>query len=261
MNFIFIGAFQGEWLKKRRSLASRMIVIGAFFTPAVIVIARLIRYDNLDTVYADPALWQHLWTSAWESMAVFLLPLGAVLFTSLVTQLEFKNNAWKQVHTLPLPFTAIYFTKLAVILIMILQFVLLFTVGVLISGLLPALAAGVKVPVVSADLVQQFLKDDFVYFICILPVIALQYTISLFNKNFLVPVGLGFILWVGALSMLSWRYNVGFPYTYVMLKYLHGSGKGVLAVSPGALTFIAAGWFLIITVTGYVLYMLKKEKG
>ena len=94
-----------------------------------------------------------------------------------------------------------------------------------------------------------------------MPVIAAQYIISLFYKNFLVPVGVGFIAWIGALSLLSQRYNLLFPYTYVVLRYLHGTGKGVLLVSTDSLSLIALGWFVLITLTGYLLYMLKKEKG
>jgi hypothetical protein len=131
----------------------------------------------------------------------------------------------------------------------------------LLSGLIPALVAGVKIPPISAVLLKQFLADDLAYFICVLPIIAAQYIISLFYKNFLVPVGVGFIAWIGALSLLSQSYNLLFPYTYVVLRYLHGTGKGALLVSTDSLSLIALGWFVLITLTGYLLYMLKKEKG
>ena len=38
-------------------------------------------------------------------MAIFLCPLGVVLSTSLITQIEYKNNSWKQLHTVPLNFS------------------------------------------------------------------------------------------------------------------------------------------------------------
>ena len=37
----------------------------------------------------------------WEFMGFFLLPIGVILTTSLVTQLEFRSNTWKQLHTTP----------------------------------------------------------------------------------------------------------------------------------------------------------------
>ena len=39
------------------------------------------------------------------------LPLGAILSTSLITQIEYKNNTWKQLHTLPLTYTDDLFFK------------------------------------------------------------------------------------------------------------------------------------------------------
>ena len=35
MSSTFVHAFQGEWLKKKRSLASWLVIAGSFFTPAI----------------------------------------------------------------------------------------------------------------------------------------------------------------------------------------------------------------------------------
>ena len=133
----FIHSFQSEWLKTRRSLASWLVVCGAFFTPVIIIIARLMHHDRLANLYGEKGFWNQLWESSWESMAIFLLPVGVVLTTSLVTQLEFKNNTWKQLHTMPLSMTTIFFAKLSVILVMLLQFFILFNTGIYLSALIP----------------------------------------------------------------------------------------------------------------------------
>ena len=101
---------------------SWIVVIGGFFTPTIIIIARLVNYEQLAALYAKADFWTSLWQSSWESMAIFLLPLGVVLSTSLITQIEYKNNSWKQLHTVPLNFSTIFFTKLLVIIAMLLQF-------------------------------------------------------------------------------------------------------------------------------------------
>src|SRR5436190_13572996 len=118
----FIHSFQSEWLKKKRSLAYWIVLTGSFFTPLIIIIARLVKHDKLIPIYTDDNFWNLLWKNSWESMAIFLLPLGVILTTSLITQIEYKNNTWKQLHTLPLNLTTIFFAKLSVILIMMLQF-------------------------------------------------------------------------------------------------------------------------------------------
>ncbi|MFZ4929808.1 ABC transporter permease [Chryseobacterium sp. Mn2064] len=260
MNRIFIHALESEWLKRKGSLASRIIIIGACFTPIIIIAARLIRYDQLKNIYSDPLFWDKLWVSAWESMAIFFLPLGAILFTALMTQLEYRNNAWKQWHTLPLGYSTIYFSKLLIILIMMIQFILLFTIGVILSGFLPALITGTPMSFFSINRVLLFLSDDLKYFVCLLPVVIVQYIISILNRNFLVAVGSGFLLWVAALSVLSSYYSVVFPYTYVILQYLHVAGKGVQVITSGTLIVLSLGWALILTVVGFICYRFKKEK-
>ena len=115
-------SFQSECLKTRRSLAFWIVITGGFFTPAIVTAARIIRYKTLPSVYSSEDFWKLLWQNSWESMALFLLPLGAILTTSLITQIEYKDNTWKQLHTLPLTFTTIFVSKLAVIVVLMLCF-------------------------------------------------------------------------------------------------------------------------------------------
>src|SRR5215207_4672907 len=138
MTATFLHAFQAEWLKRKRSFASSMVLAGSLFTPAIIIAVRLLYRRTLPGIYAADAFWQNLWRSSWESMAIFFLPLGAILATSLIAQIEFKSNAWKQVHALPLSAAMIFLSKLAVILLMLVEFLILFNVGIYLSGMIPA---------------------------------------------------------------------------------------------------------------------------
>jgi hypothetical protein len=109
LSFSFIHSFQCEWLKTKRSLALWIIIIGGFFTPAIVTVVRIIQYKALPQIYSSSDFWRLLWQNSWESMAIFLLPLGVILTTSLITQIEYKNNTWKQLHTLPLSLTTLFF--------------------------------------------------------------------------------------------------------------------------------------------------------
>jgi hypothetical protein len=184
MRSVFVDAFCCEWLKKRRSLGAWLIVIGAFFTPAIIIVVRLIRHAQLPALYAAPGFWTSLWRSSWESMAIFFVPMAAILATSLVVQIEVRNNAWKQVHALPLESITIFFAKLAVIVLMLAQFFVLFGLGIYLAALLPWLLVG-GVPYPSAPLpLREFLADTAIYFIDCLPIVAAQYLVSLRFKQF-----------------------------------------------------------------------------
>ncbi|MEP6947193.1 MAG: ABC transporter permease [Acidobacteriota bacterium] len=261
MTATFLHSFQSEWLKTKRSLAFWMVVVGGFFTPAIIIIARLVNYQKLPEIYSAERFWDLLWKNSWESMAVFFLPLGAILSTSLIAQIEYKNNTWKQLHTMPLSYTTIFFSKMSVILVLMLLFFLLFNVGIYLSAMVPyLLVSGTPYPAEPMPYAF-FLQENLLYFVDTLPIIALQYLISLRSKNFLVPVGLGFVFWVGALGALSWRFGYLIPYTYPMFNYLKDAEKTKAVIPEVNIHMLAMVYFIVITAVSYVLYLTKKEKG
>lgn len=258
---MFIHSFQSEWLKTKRSLAFWMVVIGGFFTPSIVIVARLINYDKLPTLYAAEDFWNLLWKNSWESMAIFFLPLGAILSTSLIAQIEYKNNTWKQLHTLPLTYTTIFFAKLAVIVVLMLQFFVLFNTGIYLAAIVPYVLIGGTPYPPQALPYEHFLRENLLYFVDTLPIVALQYLIALRFKNFLVPVGLGFVFWVGALASLSWKFGYFIPYTYPMYNYLKAGVETKAAIPDVNIHLFALGYFVVITAVSYVLYVTKREKG
>jgi lantibiotic transport system permease protein len=254
----FVRCFQSEWLKTRRSLASWLVILGAFFTPTIVIVAKLVRSGGLRGESVSPKFWETLWTSSWESIAILLLPLGLILATSLVTQLEFKNNAWKQALTTPQSLTTIYFAKLAVIVVMMVQFFALFDIGVYLSGIVPGLLTkGVQYPREAIPYLF-FLKQELRYFTDCLPILGLEYLVSLQSSNFLVPVGGGIGLWIMSLSVLSWKYGYLFPYTYLGLYYFRVVGRYMAATQ---IHLWAMGYFVVFVAAGYVLFLTKRQKG
>jgi hypothetical protein len=261
MRFIFLDAVCCEWQKKRRSLGAWLIVIGALFTPTIIIVVRLIRHAHLAAIYEDPQFWMSLWRSSWESMAIFFVPMAAILATSLVVQIEVRNNAWKQVHALPLHPMTIYFAKFLVIVLMIAQFFVLFDIGIVLSAWLPALlVSGVRFPQAPLPL-RFFMSDTAIYFFDCLPIIAAQYLLSLRFNNFLASIGIGFMAWVGALAALSWQYARIVPYAYTMLDYLTNNPGARIVASTNGMHYLAIGWFVLFTVAGYAGFVMKAQKG
>lgn len=261
MSLTFIRSFQSERIKTKRSLATWIVVIGGFFTPGIVTTIRLVQYETLPTVYASDKFWMALWENSWESMAIFLLPMGIVLTTSLITQIEYKNNTWKQLHTTPLSLTTIFFSKLVVIVVMMFQFFVLFNIGIYLSAVIPYLLIS-DVPYPKAPFPYlYFLDQNLFYFIDCLPIIALQYLISLQYKNFLVPVGAGFVFWVGSLGALTWKYGYIIPYTYCAYHYLQSGVENKATIPSFNYHWLALGYFVVITVVSFVLYVTRKEKG
>ncbi len=187
-------------------------------------------------------------------MNVALLPMGIILAISLITQLEYKNNAWKQLHATPQRFTTIFVSKFVIILLMQAQLFVFFNIGVYLSAIIPSLVlAGVPYPPEPFPFMH-FIRESGYYFIDSLPIIAIQYLLALQFKNFLVSIGTGMILIVAGLGMLSWKYAYVYPYSYGTLYFLGRFPELNLHA-------LALGWFGVILFIAYLLYLTKKEKG
>lgn len=247
----FINSIQSEWIKTRRSSASWLCIFGGFFIPIIYTIASL--YEGITLDQNPLGAWQSHFMKLWQIMSGFLLPMGVILASSLITQLEYKNNTWKQLITTPQSLTQIYFSKLSVILLMTLKFFVFFNIGILLSGIIPSLIIDHHLP--QADFpIQVFLKQNGLFFITILPIIAIQYLISLQFKNFMVPIGFGILMLIGTLIGNQWEHIYISPYSFSFLK-----------VFPVPLTFNLYNYaiieFVLIMVISYYLFLNKKEKG
>jgi hypothetical protein len=257
----FLHSFHSEWLKRKRSFASTMVLGGSLFTPAIVAVVRLIHYRGLPAIYAADAFWLSMWRACWESMAVFFLPLGAILATSLITQIEFKSNAWKQVHALPLSAAVIFLSKLAVILVMLVQFLLLFNAGIYVSAMIPyLLVPGVPHPKGTFSSLPLW-SENALYFVDCLPIIAAQYLMALRSHNVLVPIGIGFMAWVGGLAAVSSKFAIWWPYCYTIIHYLQDKPKGAHFAAYTQLHWLAAIAFLLLTIASYVSFIAKRERG
>src|SRR5258708_22971652 len=87
----------------------------------------------------------------------------------------------------------IFLSKFAVIVLMMAQFFILFNIGIYLSALVPYLLIG-GLPYPSAPLpLRFFFGKNILYFVDCLPMVAAQYLLSLSFKNFVVPIGIGFL--------------------------------------------------------------------
>ena len=261
MTAAFIHAFHGEWLKRKRSFASSLVIAGSLFTPAIVAVVRLIQHRSLPALYAADSFWRSMWQACWESMAVFFLPLGAIMATSLIAQIEFKSNAWKQLHALPIGTAVIFTSKLAVILVMMAEFLILFNAGIYVSGMIPhLLVPGVPRPK-GSFLSLPLLRENTLYFLDCLPIVAAQYAMALRFSNALVPIGIGFMAWVGALAAVSSKFAVSWPNGFTIIHYVRDKPKGAHLASYTGLHWLALAFFLLMTLAGYLLFATRNEKG
>jgi hypothetical protein len=251
----FVDSFSSEWLKKKRTATSLFTIIGSLLIPVIVLIARMDDHSTLVAANGQTRVWETLYMRNWQFMGLLLLPMGVVLAVSLITQIEFRNNTWKQLCTTPQSLTTIFGAKLAVILVMLLEFFLLFTVGIWITGAAPALLfRDVPYPA-EAFPWKSVLIGSARFFLDILPVVGLQYLLSLLFRNFLVPLGVGLGLYVASMIGVHWRYGYWIPYTYPAYNFMGN------AAQKDHTHYWAAGYTVFFIGLAYILYITRKEKG
>ncbi len=248
----FIHAIQAEWLKTKRSASNWLSLIGGFFIPTIMIIGA---FYNGRTINDAPGNgWNIVYSNAWQNMAVFLLPMGMILAGSLITQIENKNNTWKQVHATPQRFTTVFFSKFTVILLMTVKFFVFFNIGVLLYAFLPTVFLEGGFPHDSFPF-WDVLKLNVKIFVACMPILAFQYLLSLNFKNFLVPIGIGFLGLIGTMIAFTFVKHIYLsPFSFNL--YALGIKKAWFNPS-----FYAMISFVVITAISYFLYMRKKDKG
>lgn len=246
-------SLRAEWLKTKGSSASWLCLIGGLFIPIIRMIAFLVKDESISQYKGR--MWEVFFNQNFLVMAQFLLPMGVILAAGMITQLEFKNNAWKQVNASPQSYFTTFSAKFIVILLMTLKFFLFFTIGIVVVGTLSTLIKDGVFPesTIPFDFI---LEVNWKFFVACLPILGMQYLLSLLFKNFLVPVGIGLLGIIGSLIGMTWEYVHFIPYSYTLMS-ANGTPPGVEI----DLYWWAFGIFSILLTSAYFLFISKKEKG
>lgn len=257
----FIDSVRSEWLKRRRSAASWLVVVGAFFVPSIVLLIRLRRPEALLSLYQANAFWERLYDQVWRTMAIMVLPLGIVLATSLIAQLEFRSHGWKQLFATPQRPVTIYLAKLTVVLVMLVQVFLLFNLGAWLVAFLPTiLVRGIEYPE-AAFPVALTMHRSLDFLIDCLPSVGIQFALGVLFRNFMVPMGFGVAAWIAAIWAMSWKYAYIFPHGYPALDHVIATGQRGSATLPIDLQVLALAVFGAVVLLGYVAFVRQSDKG
>ena len=143
---------------------------------------------------------------------------------------------------------------------MLLQLFVLFNVFTYFAGILPHILRGAAMPQ-QAFPFWYFIEKSYCMFLAALPIVALQFLISLQFKNFLVPLSFGLGFQVASLIAVEWKYGYCVPYTYCPLGYFSMIGSPTSIPQGVDIYAWAVGYFVFFMVLSYVLYIFKREKG
>lgn len=255
----FLLSTRAELLKTKRTASFWLSVLGAAFVPVLLFIALFTDSDAATNLAKDP--WTKYFNMGWQILSVFLLPMYIILVSTLITQIEYKNNTWKQVFASPQSMATIFFSKFLTIHLMILFCFALFNFFMILAAVLGNLINS-KYTFLSRSIDWDMLvRLNLKVYLSVLGISAIQYWLSLRFKNFIAPVGIGLALVIGSIIALNfhWEHIYKFPYSFPILTYdyLQKSGRPFLENHE----WNSIGYFLFFIVLGFVDLNLRKEKG
>jgi hypothetical protein len=254
---LFTASLQAEWMKTRRSAAWWLIISGGLLIPLILLIGRFYNHELIAAENAAPVVWIKLYSRSWTYMGTLLLPMGVILVTSLVAQVEVRNNTWKQLHTVPLPFRTIFLSKLTVILTLLFMGFVLFNLAVFGMITLPAIFyKDVSFPSAPFPFTE-ILIGNAKFMLDMLPIASLQFLLSLQLRNFLLPIGIGFGLYVASMIGMNWKYGYMLPYIYSSYEF---SGKTTIGDTLINFHWLPLVYSLLFTGISFILYLTKKDK-
>ncbi|RYU91411.1 hypothetical protein EWM62_05570 [Mucilaginibacter terrigena] len=248
-------SFRSEILKTKKSSVWLLTVLGAAIAPVGLLIS-FNSADGIQKLQGQP--WAKYFADGRMYSSGIFLPFFIILLCTICAQIEYRNNAWKQVMSSPQSFGTIFFSKFLVIQFFILCFIILHNALILVSGAVLYIIEPKTGFLNHAPdwgyLLPQIVKS----YLLVLAMSTIQFGIGIRFKNFILPIGVGFVFWVVTMIMAE-HYAGGmeyFPYAYSFVGSMADFEKFVPQALWGSVAYavIFLGLF-------FALFTLDKEKG
>jgi lantibiotic transport system permease protein len=209
-------SLRSEILKTKRTATFYLTFIMAALIPVIFLMDVI--SDGMSPENKANAL-NALFREGFGGLCVMVLPTFAILATTMLPQIEFRNNTWKQVFASPQTMGSIFFARFLNIQLLILLFLLVFNLFMALTAVITHFIYP------SMDLLHMpfnkraWLNNNWNSYIGSLAVSTLQFWIGLRLRNFIVPIAVGFSMWfVGMLLVMEMQSGITryFPYSFLL---------------------------------------------
>ena len=246
MNLVI--SLRSELLKTKRTASFYLTLIGAAVGPVMYLLNVLIDENEIDASGKDPL--NALFKTLSEMNGAALFPLFIILICTLLPQIEYRNNTWKQVFASPQTKANVFLAKFMNVHLLLLFFLIATHLFMFLT------IVGVNFIKPSLNLFEHPLDGSRVlvnaanaYILC-LAICAIQFWVGLRFTNFIVPIGIGFALWLtGTIMAVQYKSNLVFYFPYSFNAFpvstkLKSQLTQVAWTSLGyALLFLIVGFF------------------
>lgn len=207
-------SLRSELLKTKRTASFYLTVLAAVFGPLMSLLDIIL--DGVDDEHRNTLL-NEMFTRRFQVTGLMVLPVFIILISTLLPQIEYRNNTWKQVLASPQKKSSVFFSKLVNIQILVLLFLGLTQLMMLITAVITHFAHP------SLHLLQQQVDGKLVAMILVnsyvasLGMAAIQFWLGLKFRSFIAPIGIGVACWfVGTILVVQVKSSVVgyFPYSH-----------------------------------------------
>jgi hypothetical protein len=213
----FLISFRAEIIKVKRTAALKLCIVASALLPLML----FLEFFEENPKASKGVAWNTFFYEGRQGLNFAFLPLYIILVSTLLLQVEYRDRTWKQVLTSPQKLGNIFFAKFVFLQLLIILFLFLYNVWQAITGaaveiLYPDLFTG------GFDFTGLLISNIQIYLL-VFAMSSIQFWLSLRFKNFIVPIAIGFVLWLMAPLMIfefHWSIADKYPYSYSLLSVL-----------------------------------------
>jgi lantibiotic transport system permease protein len=204
-------SLRSELLKLKRTSLFYLVPIGAFIIPLIMVFD----YGTPSTVKVVDG-WENFYMEGTRVMVFAFLPLFFVLTSTLMIQIEVRNNTWKQVLASPQSYSNILLSKFIMLQLMGLVFIAIYNIFMVAgAAFLDSIFENHFLSYLNHG--QEIVKINFMAWSSTIGISALCFWMALRSKNFIAPIAIGFALWMaGPLAALEFKWPYADQYVYAL---------------------------------------------
>lgn len=206
-------AFRAELLKLKHSKILNIVM----FVPLFFVIlgfSNFLRYRELFTEKGQN-VWQQIYTQSSMFYGLFLIALFITIIMAILVRIENSEDNFKRILTLPVKRSDIYISKLTVGCGIVFLNLVIFMILTIVAGVITAPS--------SVSMPMNLIYSPMLCFIASLPVIAIQYYLSMKFSNIAIPLGVGVVFSLPSILINNTKYWILFPWTYPGRALLNGA--------------------------------------
>jgi hypothetical protein len=260
----FILSLQSEFYKSRKTLGFWSAILLPLILMFLVSVGFYLNYGKLMKMPSE-MLWGQFAGIAMGLMGTLLLPMFIIFLAYSVNNIEHKSDTWKTLFTLPIPKWSVYSAKYVyTVFLLLLSLVLFATLTIGFGNLLGVIQPKLKFSGyhMEGELFQVYAK----LFLASLGILSIQFVMSLIWKDFLKPMGIGFLGTIVGIILVTaahWEYAYAFPYSQPLLSIIGMSKKmkgtnniDMLTKEVGISLAIAA----VVYIAGYFIVKRKSIK-